>query len=318
LKLRCSRNNASCLFLYIWCDLQKPATSFCYFKLLFVLVLWNGVIKAQPYVDIVSASSQHFMSQYSDSSKNKLYTQDNFLSLFLPVKFGKGHVFLLRINTEQLVVSRNDAVHSSYSLYSLSLPVGLQISSKNLKWKYTGIFIPKFNSDFSDDLSFDLQLGGIGLITRVFNGHLQVKTGLYYNAECFGHFFMPLAGVDWKVNDRFRMYGTLPGNYRFEFKLGKKLFTGLGFRSAQRSFRLQKTYWNDFVRVRENQLKLFLEGFVFGKFLMGIDVYRSINYKLIRYDLFDTKKQKSGLPVFSDSKDGFGFTVNLAYRIRTE
>ena len=287
-------------------------------RLFFFLLFVSTRLFAQPNVDIVSFNSQHFVSNYSDSTKNKLYTKDNFLSVFLPVKFGKGNVFMLRINAEQLTVTRTSGVTQQYNLYSLGLPLGLQLQSKNEKWKYTGIFIPKLNTDFRDNLDYDLQIGGIGLITRVFNEKLQARAGLYYNSDFWGHFFMPLFGVDWKVSDRFRMYGTLPGNYRFEFKLGKKLYTGIGFRSAQRSFRLQKKYDDDFVRVKENQLKVFFEGFTFGKILIGFDVYQSIGYNLISYNYFETKTQTNRPVVFSKSKDALGITFNLAYRIRTD
>jgi hypothetical protein len=145
-----------------------------------------------------------------------------------------------------------------------------------------------------------------------------VRAGLYYNREYWGDFFMPLFGVDWKVNDKFRMYGTLPGNYRFEYKLGQKYYMGIGFRSAQRSFRLQKVYNNDFVRVKENQLKFFFERFFFKKIILGFDIYRSINYNLIAYDHFKTKTATNEPMLFSKSKDGFGVTINIAYRIRVD
>ncbi len=290
-------------------------------------ILFFSKAFAQPNIDIVSFSSQHFFSTYSDSSKNGMYTQDNFLSIFLPIKFGKGHVFMVRLNAEQLIVSRTLGQGNApfaappqlnYSLYSLSMPIGLQLQSKNEKWKFMGTVIPKLNSDFKDNLNYDMQVGGIGLVTRVFNPKLQVRLGAYYNSEYWGTFILPLVGVDWKASDKFRMYGTLPSNYRFEFKLGEKMYTGLGFRSFQRSFRLEKKYDDDFVRIRESQLKIFFEGFVVGKILIGIDVYRTIGYNLIRYDYFDTKTEKSGLPVFTKSSDAFGATLNLAYRIRTD
>lgn len=273
---------------------------------------------SQPNVDIISFNSQHFISNYSDSTKNKFNTQDHFLSFFIPKQFGKANVLMIRLHAEQLTVTRTSTVSQSYNLYSLGLPIGLQLQSRNEKWKYTGIVIPKINSDLVDNTNYDFQLGGIGLVSRVFSKDLQVRAGLYYNTEYWGHFFMPLFGVDWKLNDKFRMYGTLPGNYRFEFKLGQKIYTGIGFRSAQRSFRLQKKYNDDFVRVRENQLKFFFEGFVFGKVLLGFDVYRSLNYNLISYDYFNTKTATCRPILFSKTKDAYGLTINLAYRIRTD
>lgn len=290
-----------------------------YFIFLFWLaVIFFSKVHAQPNIDIISFNSQHFTSQYKDSTGDKIYTQDNFLSLFAPIKFGKGHVFMLRINGEQLSVTRSDSVKLNYTLYSVGLPIGLQLQSKNEKWKYAAIFVAKYNSDFKDNLDYDLQFGGIALVTRVINPKLQVRLGLYCNGEFWRTAFVPLIGVDWKVNDKFRMYGTMPGYYRFEYKLAKKIYTGLGFRSAQRSFRLQAKYDDDFVRIRENQLKLFFEGFVVGKILLGVEAYYGLGYSLIRYDYFKTKTEKPGLNVFTKSKNGFGVVFNLAYRIRID
>jgi hypothetical protein len=284
-----------------------------------VLFLLSARLFAQPNIDLISFNAQYFSSDYSDSTKNKFLSQDYFLSIFLPVKFGHGHVFTLRLNAEQLMVSRTATnTSSNYNLYSLGAPLGFQLQSKNEKWKYTALVIPKINSDMADNLNYDVQVGGIGLLTRVFNPKFQVRAGLYYNSEYWGNFFMPLFGVDWKVNEKFRMYGTLPGNYRFEFKMADKMYAGIGFRSAQRSFRLQGKYHDDFVRVRENQLKVFCEGFVFGKILLGFDVYRSLGYNLISYDYFKTKTESMQPGIFSKSKDNFGCTINLAYRIRQD
>ncbi|MES2567754.1 MAG: DUF6268 family outer membrane beta-barrel protein [Bacteroidota bacterium] len=276
------------------------------------------ISKAQPFVDIVALNTQNFFSNYKDSSQSPVYIQDNFLNLFIPKKFGKGHVFLLRFNSEQLTINRAGQPTGIFQLYSFSIPIGLQLVSKNQKWKYTGIIIPKINSDLRDDVKNDFQLGGIGLVARVFNENLQVKFGLYYNREFFGNFFMPLAGVDWKINSRFQMYGTLPSNFRMEFKLSQKWNTGLGFRSFTRSFRLSENYNNDFIWVRENQAKVYVEGFILKNVIATFDVYRSIGYRLPRNDFYNHGIEKITNPIFANFNDNFGFTIGFAYRILTK
>lgn len=286
------------------------------FVTVFILLFFIKT-KAQPFVDIIALNSQNFFSNYKDSTHSPLFIQDNFLNLFIPNKFGKGHVFLLRLNSEQLTINRGGKNKSVYRLNSFSIPVGIQFTAKNQKWKYTGIVIPKLNSDMKDDLSHDFQLGGIGLITRIFNENFQVKAGLYYNREFFGNFFMPLVGVEWQINNRWQIYGTLPSNFRMEFKLCEKWNTGIGFRSFTRSFRLSKHDNNDFIWIRENQAKIYIEGFVYKNLLATFDVYRSIGYQLPRYDFYNTSIEKTGNPAFANFHDNFGFTVGLAYRILT-
>jgi hypothetical protein len=280
-----------------------------------VCALYWSAVRAQPFVDVLAFSSQHFFSEYKDSTRDPLYVQDNFLNVFIPKKFGNDHVFLLRLNSERLLVSRKGSPGSSQQLYSVSLPLGCVLSSQNKRWKYTAILIPKINSDFKDDLGYDFQLGGIGLITRVVREDFQVRAGLYYNREFFGNFFMPLVGVDWKINNRFQVYGTMPSNYRVEYKLSSAWNTGFGFRSFQRSFRLNGTYGNDLVWVRENQVKAYVEGFIFKNLVLTVDVFRSIGYRLPRADYDSPRRENPGIPVFQPFSDNFGFTLGFAYRI---
>ena len=80
--------------------------------------------------------------------------------------------------------------------------------------------IPKLAGDMKDrNLMTYAQLGGIFLENYIVNNHLKFKLGLYYNREAFGNFFMPLVGMDWKVNKRLSLYGTLPSNYRVEINI---------------------------------------------------------------------------------------------------
>ncbi len=289
--------------------------------LLFIVIFFSFKTKAQPFVDIIAYNNQNFFSNYKDSSNNPVFIQDNFLNLFVPVKFGKGHVFLFRVNSEKLVLNRSATMNSSYQLYSLSAPIGLQLTSKNLKWKYTGIFIAKINSDFKDDLSKDMQYGGIGLVTRVINENCQIRFGLYYNKEFFGDFFMPLGGIDLKINNKWQMYGTLPSNFRIEYNLYKSWNTGAGFRSFLRSFRLNNNYNNDFIWIRENQFKIYLEGSIYKNLFMSVDIFRSIAYRMPRNDYYSVRSnqiEKTGLDVFAPFKDNFGFTVGFSFRVMTK
>lgn len=285
------------------------------FFLLFFLVSVFPRLHAQPFVDIINYNNQNFFSHYNDSANSPVYIQDNLLNLFVPVKFNNGNVLIMRLNSEKAIVNRDGPSPLKENLFSVSLPVGFMIVSPGKKWKYTGIFIPKVNSDMRDDLGNDFQFGGIALVTRVFRSDMQFKFGMYYNREFWGNFFLPLLGLDWKINERWQMYGVMPSNFRFEYKVSKNWNTGIGWRSFQRSFRLSETFNNDFIWVKENQVKVYFEGFVYKNLLLTADVYRSITYELSRNDYSDVNLKKSGLSTFEPFQNNMGFTVGFAYRI---
>ena len=94
------------------------------------------------------------------------------------------------------------------------MPIGMKLVSKNKKWETVLLVIPKIASDFRDAIDAnDYQYGGVFLEHFVPNEKLKIKAGIYYNREAFGNLFVPLVGVDWKVNDRINLYGILPTNF---------------------------------------------------------------------------------------------------------
>jgi hypothetical protein len=277
--------------------------------------IFAATLKAQPFADIVTFNYQTFSAPYKvfDSIQNR--TDNYFLNLFIPKEFKNGNVFLFRINSEYL--NTMPASSKRYAVASISLPIGFQLTTNNKKWKTVLIAIPKIASDFRDKIDKqDWQMGGIFLQNYVYSDHLKIKAGLYYNREAFGNFFMPLAAIDWRVNDRLNFYGILPTNYKAEFNLIKnKLYTGLNFKSYTRSFRLSQNENNDYVRYNEIQLKLFLDYFVYKKILLFGDVGYALGKSPIQY-LYKTNQPTVINPQFSQIKNGVVFNVGLAYRLR--
>src|ERR1043166_1649202 len=175
-------------------------------------------LNAQPFADILNFNYQTFNTPYADSSYRKNITDDYFLNLFAPVKLKNDNLFMIRLNTEMLcsTVSPDSAYTSK--LYSISLPLGMKLVSRNKKWETVLMGIPKIASDMRDKIDgYDIQYGGIFLEQFVKSPTLKIKAGLYYNREAFGNFYVPLVGVDWKINKRISMYGILPTNYKIEF-----------------------------------------------------------------------------------------------------
>lgn len=275
---------------------------------------------AQPFADVLSANYQTFSSTYIDSAagqKNK--TDDYFLNFFLPKVFKNGNTLLIRLAGETI----NSTIYpdSSYSsrLSSVSLPLGFKFVSKNKKWETIVIGIPKIASDFQDKTDgYDWQFGAVFLEHFVPNDKLKIKLGLYYNQEAFGNFFMPLVGVDWKINKRMNLYGILPSNYRFEVNIIKdKLYAGLCFKAATRSFRLSQKNNYDYVRYDEQQVKLFLDYFVYKKILIFVEAGYSTNTNPLQYT-YGTKDLTYVNPVYTTLKNYPVFNFGIAYRVRLD
>ena len=139
---------------------------------------------------------------------------------------------------------------------------------------------------------------------------------MFYNREFFGNFFIPVFGIDWRVNPKFQMYGTLPNNYRFEFAcIDKFLYAGIGLKSYTRTYRTSKDSSSYYVRNNEMQIKAFVDLYFAKKFVLFGEFGRTLNYSPLLY-LSGTKDLAPNPGVYSPIKDAFFFNVGIAYRIR--
>jgi hypothetical protein len=289
------------------------------FLLFFLLLTASLNFYSQPFADVLSANCQTFSSTYDSLPGHKNKTDDYFLNFFLPKVFKNGNTLLVRLNGETLNSTISGDTSYSHRISSVSLPLGMKFLSKNKKWETILIAVPKIASDFRDRTdSYDWQMGGIFLEQYVVSDKMKFKLGLYYNREAFGNFFMPLVGVDWRINKRLNLYGVIPSNYRFEVNLIKdRLYTGLCYKAATRSFRLAKQFNNDYVRYDEQQVKLFLEGFVYKKILLFVDAGYSVGDNPLQF-AYGTKTLSNDNPVFTTLKSYPVFNFGIAYRVRLD
>jgi len=278
---------------------------------LLLFILFSNLAIAQPYTDIVNINYQYFSATHDNNSAFKTKTDDFNCNLFFPKEFKNGNVFLLRFNSEILKTSAEKATST---VSSFAIPAGFQFLSKNKKWKTITVVIPKIASDFENAISLkDFQLGAYFLENYAITQNVKLKAGLYYNKECFGNFFMPLVGLDWKVNERLQFFGVLPTNYKIEYNVIKdKLYSGLSFKSLTRSFTISQ---NKYVRFDEILLKAFAEYKLFKNFVIATEVGYSLGKNPLLYDQ-NSQSIETTSTIYTPTKNYMVVNFGIIYRIR--
>ena len=109
---------------------------------------------------------------------------------------------------------------------------------------------------------------------------------------------MPLLGIDWQVNARNAIFGTLPGAISWESKLNKKFSYGANFRAITNSYRYAVDGLPGYMSIDENQLGAYAD-YNLGKHLV-------LNAE-IGHSLFRKVKNRTAGPE----------TVKCKIRIRT-
>lgn len=232
------------------------------FRLTLLFVVYASLADAQYFIDIFSFNRQAYQVP------NGAETSNLFVNAFIPKVLKNGNTVFVRAHYEKLSM-RRDSMAAIYS--SVTLPIGIQVQLKNPKVKFTGLIIPKIaGQDLGAEFSDVIQIGAYSLFTVTESEKFRYKFGLYYNRELFGNFFVPLVGVDWKVSDRFSIYGTLPNSMKFSYALApSKINAGLAFRSMTRSFRGEDL--NTFVRYNELQVKAFMDFYITPKNVVFVE-----------------------------------------------
>jgi hypothetical protein len=133
----------------------------------------------------------------------------------------------------------------------------------------------------------------------------KIKFGLYYNREFFSDFYIPLAGVDWKINERTYLFGVLPNCMKLEYRLRKSLYAGLTFKSITNSYRYRNQ--QGYFKISDNHLTVFSDFYLPGNFAIALEA---------GHTLFREVKNRSSFVAENATSDGFLIKAGVYYRIR--
>ena len=183
------------------------------------------------------------------------------------------------------------------------MPVTAIVPAGN-NWKLAASIIFRINDSMPANHG-ELQVGGAFFGEKKMSESLQFRIGIYANSELFGLFVIPLAGIDWKINNRSNLFGLLPGSLTYEYRLNKSSYTGFVFRAITNSYGVNEKYY----RFDENQLGAYYDLYISKQLVLNGEVGHSILRK-IRVG----ETHEKGVKL--DVNDAWYFKASIAYRLR--
>jgi hypothetical protein len=182
------------------------------------------------------------------------------------------------------------------------------------------IFIIRSNNEISGNTGNACQYGGAIIISCQKNEKLTYKYGLYFNREFFGNFFMPLAGIDWRINAKNNLFGVLPGNMTYEHKVSSLFYYGATFRAVTNSYKLpvfdpcsSDSSMQKYMRIDDNQLAVFIDCYLAKHVVINMEAGHSLFRKMSMGMKGDTTPLSKTILT---SQDNLFVKAALAYRLR--
>jgi hypothetical protein len=144
------------------------------------------------------------------------------------------------------------------NLIMTRLNIGIKQDHGN-GWSGTYVALPKFASDFVENLGDDdFQIGGLALLEKRYSSRYTLKFGSYISSELFGSTITPLIGLWYKSdNNKFYINATLPIRTDVNYSLTDKFSLGANLITSIKAYNISEGNADQYVQEESIRFGLF-------------------------------------------------------------
>jgi hypothetical protein len=291
--------------------------------LLLIALLLPVLSFGQGYIEGVNISYEGMPLKIRTPSGDEKFTGNNFkLSTTVPIFLtpDKSKYLLVGGNVEAFDFSGTHPDFEVKTVYSISPTLGLS-AMLNSKFNLTTILMPFINSDYKEIKGSDIRFGAVVRGTYKVDEHLSWRGTLGYRKQFYGPQYIVLVGLDWKVNDKWRIFGDLPSSTTISYSVNQKVNTGFNLSVQQTSYRLNNQ--DRYFEYNSVNPGLFAEYYVSKNWA----IRGTASYSLIRnMEIYNKHDKTDGFidfyelgnrvePLNREIASGVSFKIGLSYRI---
>ena len=246
---------------------------------------------AQGYLEGANLSDEFMPLQVKDSKTDKAFYGNNLqLNDLLPVflKKDKSQMLLVGLNLESLSFSGSHPDFPVPNLYSIAPVVGYG-RKINKHLFLSAMLIPVFNTDMSEVSGSDIHVGGVVHGSYRITDDLSVKLTLGCIKEYYGIQYVALFGFDWKITERWRLFGDMPIYGTLSYRINPKINAGLNYTGISTSYHAAEQ--NEYFEFTATQLGVFAEYYLTSM----LAVRATVAYSTERYmELYNINNKTTG------------------------
>jgi hypothetical protein len=287
-----------------------------------LLLLGSLQIRAQSYVDLITASYNYSPPSNFELSDATTAIQHADVSVSLPFPIEEGPILLPGVNMTVNRLNLDPASPQATTLYSAALHIGLRLDYGN-GWSGTHYLFPRLSRAFQESRA-GFQIATLQLFEKQKSPQSSYGFGLYASKESFGWMLVPLLSFYYQSPDKqYEVRLFLPSRGDVSYRLTDQLRAGVYFDGLGTSHDLQSPqFGRSYVQRISNDLQAYLRFDLTPSLLLAVRAGYSFFRTYRVYDIDD----KAGVSIanifFNDGRtplnqtveDGFIFGVRIIYR----
>ncbi len=262
-------------------------------------------VQAQGSIDLLTLSYRHGPEQpYEDNTGNAQET--GFLAnMKIPVVFNDRNIWYSDLTYQHFNVSYSSEISGHVmpiQIHGFILQSGWvrQLNDRNA---FQLLLVPRFMSDFKNVNLSHWQLGGIGLYEIRYKETLTMRYGMMYNKEKFGHMFVPLVYLDWRLGAKWSVTGMLPIFAKINYQASEKLILGFSHFGLITSFQVGAPEFNrDYIERQSIDLALFGRYKLLGNLWLEARAGFAIGRSYLQYAEGDEMDFRIAILTFGDDR----------------
>ena len=307
------------------CRLTKQVSKSIYAMAIVILLitLVPSLSFGQGYVEGVTISYEHMPMKIETPAGNQKFTGNN-------LKIGTTvPVFLTPNKSKYLIVGGNleafnfSGTHPDFDVkrvYSISPTFGYStMLSKSVN--ITALLTPTINSDYKDVKSSDIKFGAIVRGSWKASDNISWRAVLGYRRQFYGPQYVVLVGMDWKVNEKWQIFGDVPHSLTASCAVNEKVNAGFNLfvQNATYGLNNQDRYF-EYNTVNPG---LFIERYISSKWavrataaytlIRNMEIYNKTDKAKGFIDFYELGDRKD--PINPEVSSGFALKIGLSYRI---
>ena len=270
----------------------------------------------QDYVDLVNLN---YSFSPSTGDTNAM-TEKKGVHIQLPIVLDNKDVVITGIGGAVTSI-RNDSLNYKQDLHNLIFVFGYK-KQINEKLSWMGLMLNQINAGPEKVSLKYYQPGFYTVFTIAKSETMKYKIGALYKYEFSGPFIIPLFGVNWQVNDKLQVFGTLPISANIIYKPGEKVGIGISFKGSIATYGLESGGMDTYIQENNNEVHALVDYYVTKRVVIQAKVGVQLDNKYRRYVPEDKVDASMGPVILGDNRapisriygDGLAYKLSFIYR----